>query len=130
MLKRIEIKLELFIKNSSVIIDKFGKLLSIFCEKKYFQIHFFICHTNYKNIPKSNWIIHTKPWYSIIINMCFALNYCLLLNFRLLLKPYFVRKTRQGHEFVICTKLQNRVLSWKWHVFIKNELHLPWQVLI
>ena len=81
LFKRIEIKLELLIKNSPVIIDKFGKFLSIFCVYKYFQIHFFMCHTNYKNIPKTIWIIHTKSWYSIIINMCFDLNCCLFLNF-------------------------------------------------
>ena len=113
LLKRIEIKLELIIKNSTVIIDKFGKFYLFFVNKTIFKFHFFMCNTNYKKIQKTNWIIHIKSWYSIIIN----LNCCLFLNFGLLQKPYFVRKTRQCHAFMMFLKPQNCVLSWKWHVF-------------
>ena len=51
-------------------------------------------------------------------HMCFDLDCWLFLNFGLFQKPYFVWKTRQWYEFVICSKPQNGTF------FIKSK-YLP-----
>ena len=108
LLVRIEIKLELFIKNIADEINK-GSLYSFFCEFiidistnsknsnifKFISLYMTADTQTIKTFQKTNWIIHTKSWHSIITNVCFDLNCWLFLNLGLFQKPYFVGKTWQ-----------------------------------
>ena len=103
LVKRIEIKLELLIKNSADIslanfYHFFVNILDTSKNSnkyKYFNFMFLCAIQTIKTFQKTNWIIHTKSWHSIITNVCFDLNCWLFLNLGLFQKPYFVGKTWQ-----------------------------------
>ena len=101
-----------FLRFESIIL---ADSLSIFCEytryfkkfkqKKIFSNSFFTFHTDFQILK------HSKKL------LCFGL-YSWLFSISLnVTKTVFITKTRQKLDFVICTKMQNCVLLWKWYRF-------------
>ena len=79
-----------------------------------------MCHTNLKNTPKLVILSFKKI---VIFNI--GLSCWFAPKLWIATKAVFATKTRQGHEFVICTKMQLRVLFCKWRGFLLKTNKLP-----